>query len=98
MESLHIYFDESIHDRGGFVLGSYVCGRDADLAISDALVRCGLRPGVDEFKSSVRMCRDAGQRRLREYLKEIVRDYSIGVVVASAASRASLASAALDTF
>jgi len=82
MESIHIYFDESIHDRGGFVLGAFVCGRDVGSRVSDALTQCGLRPGTDEFKSSARMDREAKQVKLREHLKELLRDYRIGVVVA----------------
>lgn len=48
----HIYFDESIHDRGGFILGAFVVGRDALPGVSSALTAVGLVPGESEYKSS----------------------------------------------
>lgn len=90
-----IYFDESIHDRGGFILGAYVCGADADAAVTDALSAAGLRPGVDEFKSSARMDQHPEQLQVREHLQAALRAYRIGVLVAPASPRSALGVAAL---
>jgi hypothetical protein len=95
MEQLHVYFDESIHDRAGFALGAYVCGPDADSVVSDALVASGLVPGVDEFKSSSRMDRDPQQAALRDLLKGDLSGFRIGVAVAPSSPRTSLGHAAI---
>jgi len=84
------YFDESIHDRGGFIVGAFVYGQDADSAVSAAIRRVGLQPGVDEFKSCARMSEHRPQVALRAELRQILRDYRIGVVVVPSSDRTSL--------
>jgi|SRR6267378_378062 len=78
------YFDESIHQRGKFALGSFVYSETSlDCSVTNALLESGLIPGVDEFKSGARMDRNPKQSRARELLKEVIhKQCGIGVVVA----------------
>lgn len=92
----HCYFDESIQERGGFIVGAYVFGDDADASVSRALEHVGLKPGLDEFKSSAQMSAQPVQQHLRDELREIVRDYRVGVLVAPLEDRANLGSLALE--
>jgi hypothetical protein len=92
----HFYFDESIQERGAFIVGAYVYGPNAEGPVSAALAQVGLQPGVDEFKSSSRMSGHPEQVKLREELQLIVRDYRVGVLVALLADRASLGQFALQ--
>jgi hypothetical protein len=91
----HFYFDESIHERGCFIVGAYVCGPDADARVTSALQASRLRPGVDEFKSSARMTAHPEQVALRTELQRLIREYRIGVLVMPTTSRASLGEEAL---
>ena len=92
----HFYFDESIHDqRGGFILGAYVYGRDAEADVIGALKVCGLLPDVDEFKSCARMSECPEQVALRAALRGVLRKYRVGVLVMPADHRSSLGKEAL---
>ena len=91
----YFYFDESIHERGGFITGAYVYGPDADATVAAAIHRVGLQPDVDEFKSSVRMSDHPEQVGLRDELRQILRDYRIGILVIPSADRASMGEEAL---
>jgi hypothetical protein len=91
----HFYFDESIHDRGGFIVGAYVYGPDADAQVTAAIDRVGLRPGLDEFKSSSRMDRHPEQVALRDELRKILVEYRLAVLVTPSADRAALGEEAL---
>jgi hypothetical protein len=52
----YFYFDESIHPREGFILGSFVGSPcDESAQVERALAETGFQPGVDEFKSGSRM-------------------------------------------
>lgn len=93
--TLHVYFDESIHLRGGFILGAYVIGSDADAAVSRALSNCGLQPTVDEFKSSARMSERPEQVCLRSELLRVLQSYRVGVLVIPFEERESLGQEAL---
>ncbi len=90
------YFDESIQTNAQFIVGAYVYGPDAETAVSSAIKRVGLRPGVDEFKSSARMSAHPEQVRLRDELFEVIRGYRIAVLVAPFADRTNLGPLALE--
>jgi len=95
----NFYFDESIHERGGFIVGAYVYGADPDSHITHALLKCGLRPGIDEFKSSARMAQHPQQVALREELRDVLcRNFLIGVLVMPSAERRGLGREALLGF
>jgi hypothetical protein len=89
------YFDESIHPRGGFILGAYVYGPSADASVARALEISGLKPDIDEFKSSARMTNHPEQIALRSELRGILDEYRIGVLVMPASLRTSLGAEAL---
>lgn len=87
----HFYFDETIQERGGFIIGAFVYSpNDATPKVYSAIKQVGLRPGVDEFKSGTRMDRNPRQKELRGHFKEILANTRIGVVVVPTAERASL--------
>lgn len=90
------YFDESIHQRGDFILGAYVSGPDPTDGIKLALAATGLDPHKDEFKSSAKMAEHPEQQQLRRELREILRmSYTYGVVVTPYEARTSLGKEAL---
>lgn len=91
----YFYFDESIHERGGFIAGAYVYGPDADAEVLAAVRRVGLRPGVDEFKSSARMSEHPEQVALRTELQKIFAGYRVAVLITSVHDRGSLGAEAL---
>lgn len=91
------YFDESIHERAGFILGGFVYGEDdPSHRIADAIAECGLNPEIDEFKSSFRMSDHPEQIELRKALRSILHmQYQIGIVVAPSSDRDSFGKEAL---
>lgn len=78
---MNFYFDDSVHDRGGFIVGAYVYGPDADAEVASALASVGLRPETDEFKSSARMTGNPQRAALRLKLAEILIGYRIAILV-----------------
>jgi len=49
----HCYFDESIRDNGGFIIGALVASdRDLSLVVANEWTRLGLDPETYEYKSS----------------------------------------------
>lgn len=68
-----IYVDESIHDRGDFIVTALVAPRKrVDRDIDTALRRAGLMPGIGEYKSSARMDGRPELRLLRSDLLRVV--------------------------
>jgi hypothetical protein len=90
------YFDESIHQRGEFILGAYVFGPDATNAVNAALAAAGLAPDRDEFKSSTKMTEHPEQQALRQELHNILHlTYHYALVVVPHQERESLGREAL---
>lgn len=90
------YFDESIHERGGFIIGAFVyCESDLSPAVFEALSAVGLEPGTDEFKSSAKMSEDTAQTFLRSRLKRLFWKAKLGLVVVPFSDRTVLGNAAL---
>jgi hypothetical protein len=84
----HFYFDESIHDRGGFIVGAFTyCEVDLDPYVSELLRRRGLTPGVDEFKSSAPTGGMPSLDALREDFRGLVARTSLALLVAPTADR-----------
>ena len=92
----HFYFDESIQDKGAFIVGAFIFGPDAEAVVSEAIAKVGLKPGVDEFKSSARMSEHPEQIELRDELRDIATNYRIGVVVLPSVDRPKLGTFALQ--
>ena len=90
------FFDESIHDRGLFILGAFVySSKDIGEHVRIAFHSAGLISGQDEFKSSARMDNDSIQRRLRRDLRSILHMTKIGLVVLPSSRRSELGLEAL---
>lgn len=83
-----IFVDDSVQDRGGFVLAAVIHGPDPTPRVDEILSRAGLTPGVDEFKSSAWMHDRPALRTARQRLLGVLqRNYRTGVVVAPRVSR-----------
>lgn len=78
-----LFFDDSKHPTRGFSLGAFVyCEKDPTRAIHDALVRQGLSPNTNEYKSSAHIGRNPKQALLRDDLRDIMQKRcDIGIVV-----------------
>lgn len=84
----YFYFDESLHPTADFIIGAFVGSReDKTVPVQRALVEAGLRPGVDEYKSGVRMQDNPSMRKARDLFHDVLSDCRIGVVVAPAHRR-----------
>lgn len=85
---MDIYFDESIHDRANFIVLAAVCATpDLIEEAEEALRNCGFEPGVDEFKSSMKMLGNAQAQQLRELFRAIIGRSKIAVGVCSRSER-----------
>ena len=89
---LNIFVDESIHDRGDFIVVAAVCS-DADVQeqVVQGLLACGFDPCCDEFKSSMAMRDNPAAQELRQRLQLILRHCKIALAVCPIAERAILA-------
>jgi hypothetical protein len=92
----HFYFDESIHQRGDFILGAWVYSND-DLSpqVLRAIEAIGLTPCVDEFKSGRRMDREPKHQALRDALKNLLHRIKLGLVIIPMEDRSRLGDEAL---
>lgn len=92
----YCFFDDSVHDRGGFILGAFVHFTDDPTPrVADELVRHGFEPGRDEFKSGSVFRGDLTRRDLRERLWEALDESRIGFVVVPRTARKELGREAL---
>ena len=92
----YFYFDETIQERGQFIIGAFVCSvNDISAEVFSALEKVGLRPKVDEFKSGVRMDRNPEQQNLRAHLSKLLQSTKIGVVVLPLTQRSLLGNEAI---
>jgi hypothetical protein len=86
-----MFVDESVHDRGDFILGPIVyCGRSPNWRVNRALRAVGLRPGFDEYKSGDSKAGNCRALRLRERLGTVAQSARIGVAVVPRGARRSL--------
>ncbi len=78
----YFYIDESIHDRAGFMLGAFVFSKnDLTPLVYKAIKSCGLKPGVDEFKSSTIMSKNPIRQVLRNRINKLLFNVKLGLVV-----------------
>lgn len=91
------FFDESVHQRGGFALGAFVYTPwDPTVELKKALEAAGLKPGIDEFKSGAHVGRNPEQVKARKYLRRALRNCSrIALVVVPASESDALGREAL---
>ena len=92
----YFYFDESIQQRAGFIVGAFVYS-DTDLTphVFEAIAAADLQPGLDEFKSGARMDVRPENAIAREKLRGILQGLRIGVVVVPAGRRGDLGAEAV---
>ena len=89
---LQVFVDESIHDRGSFIVVAAVCSKpDVQEQVVQGLLACGFDPSRDEFKSSMTMRDNSAARELRHRLQLILRHCKIALAVCPIAERAILA-------
>jgi hypothetical protein len=92
----YFYLDESIQARAGFIIGAFVySGHDLTPSVYSALEQCGLKSGVDEFKSGAHMTLNPEQKQLRELLSSLLINIKVGVVVVPMDQRQTLGTEAL---
>ena len=92
----YFYFDESIHDKGGFIVGAFVySAADLNGEVEEAIKKCGLVPGRDEYKSGLHVGRHPEQAALRDMLKQLVFKSKIAVVINPSDKRNELGQSAL---
>ncbi|GAA4717217.1 hypothetical protein H9L13_06855 [Sphingomonas lutea] len=93
-----VYIDESIHTRAGFILAAAVWSDvPPDEAIESALQRAGLRPGIDEFKSSAPMAGDPLRQALRDELRwQLLQTCKIAVAICGIDERAKIGGEAIS--
>lgn len=83
-DSGFIYYDDSKHYDSGFYLGAFVyCDKDLNDIISEYISICGLDPNKDEFKSRLRKDKNPEQVELRKYLKRLISEIKIFVVISA---------------
>lgn len=87
-----VYVDESIHERGGFIVAAAVYAPEPlDGAVFDALADCGFTPKVDEFKSSMTMVGNPAAQELRGRLRYMLMERcKVAVALCSIAERPQL--------
>jgi hypothetical protein len=92
----YFYFDETIQEKGQFIIGAFVYS-DNDLTpmVYNAIEQTGLKPGIDEFKSSARMSERSEQIYLRDKLISLLCTIKIGMVLIPINQRRELGSVAL---
>ena len=92
----HFYFDESIHERGAFIVGAFVyspfdLGPSVDAVVSSA----GLTPRVDEFKSNANMLHNPVARMLRGGIGGLLSSARVAIVILPRVDRSKLGTEAL---
>jgi hypothetical protein len=92
----YFYFDETIRDGAGFILGAFIYS-DEDLTeiVRSKISEAGLRPRIDEFKSGAMMSRNPRQIKLRDLLQEVVFMTRVGIVIVPQSKRGSLGDEAM---
>lgn len=92
---MDIYIDESIHDRGNFIVLAAVCAPPDEIRIAtEALRQCGFAPGHDEFKSSMKMNGNKPAHDLRERFREVIGRCKIAIGICAVRERHQLMSLA----
>lgn len=79
----YIYFDESIQDKGGFIIGGFVCTRENPQNYIGALLEeKGFDPNKEEFKSSTLFNKYPKMIDVRSNLKQYLsRKCQIGLMI-----------------
>lgn len=91
IRAMDIYFDESIHNRGNFIVLAAVSATPEHIQLAkEALTECGFTPGKDEFKSSITMSGNENAQRLREAFRGVISRCKVGIAICATNERDSL--------
>lgn len=92
---MNFYFDESIREAGGFIIGALVgSSEDLNEVVRSEWRKLGLDPQLFEYKSSHTKKKSNSQHLLRDHISAILANYgTIGVVVSPLNERRNLGSA-----
>jgi hypothetical protein len=83
-----LYFDETIRERGGFIIGALVVSaRDLSPIVANEWRRLGLDPGSNEYKSSDPKAGNQLGTAQRRVMARLLHDSRLGLVVAPVAGR-----------
>ncbi len=79
----YFYFDESIHDKGNFIIGAFIYSKnDLSQNISDILKKHGYNPDIDEFKSGINFTENPKMIEVRNDLKSLISgNCELGIIV-----------------
>jgi hypothetical protein len=92
----YFFLDDSNHPAAGFCLGAFVFSvTDPQKELEQLLGKNGLTPGIDEFKSSIRMDSNSPNFFLRDDLKNFLRQCKVGVAISRTSAELYEASASL---
>jgi hypothetical protein len=93
----YLYFDESIRDRGGFIVGALVVS-DSDLSrlVRDRWRGMGLDSDIFEYKSSSPKSGDPKGQQQRELLRELLHSSRLALTVCPNADRQRLGTHSLS--
>jgi hypothetical protein len=88
---VQFFFDESVHDSGGFILGAWAAfSASPEALLSERLRIVGVSPSL-EFHSAARMDRDHEMRKLRDAMRSVLSpNVRIGAAVVPRDERAGL--------
>jgi hypothetical protein len=93
----HLYFDESIHDRGSFIIGAAIFSSfDLSPVIRNLWVSLGLDPSEFEYKSSSPKAGNPAAQQHRSALHALLKNAKIGLVVCPSDDRQSLGFYAIE--
>ena len=92
----HFYFDESIHERGAFIVGAFVYSPfDLGPSIDAVVTSVGLTPRMDEFKSNANMLSNPVARMLRSGIGCLLSSSKVAVAILPRVDRNKLGQEAL---
>lgn len=87
----YLYFDESIRERGQFIVGALVkSDHNLTLSIRDHWSGMGLNPTMDEYKSSALKQNNSVSRAQRTFLRGLLQRSGLALTVAPADARTQL--------
>jgi hypothetical protein len=86
------YIDDSIHERGNFIIsGIVITDEEIDALISESLLKNEFNPETDEFKSGLSYRRYPKMINVRQDIKNIIRNHcKIGLVILPSSERANI--------
>ena len=87
----HLYFDESIHDRGDFIVGALVISnQDISTTVRDIWRGMGFDPNIFEYKSSTPKQSNPESQQQRTIVAELLHSTSLAFTICPCADRREL--------